>query len=303
MNLLVTGSSGVLGSNLVKYIDKVGKCNIYGFDLNPNFESSNFMKKFFRGDIRDSKLVRKILEETNPSVIFHTIGIYYGSCLKKADINLLGYMNLMERMKELSLESKVIVVGSSAMYGIPKKNELPVRECKNLTPVNIYGFSKKWQEEIALHYFNEFSIKTICTRPCNYIGKNVNPNLLPGLLNNKFKQKNKQKEIKIDLRSLNDVRDYIDIRDVCSALFSLVNSNVTIGDVFNISPNNGISNENLVQLYSKVSGLDYQLRSDKESSYDIYLSNQKILNKINWKPKHTLESSIQWGISGCEENE
>lgn len=91
----------------------------------------------------------------------------------------------------------------------------------------------------------------VCTRPTNFIGKGISKILLPGFLIDQFsKPVNK---LKIEITSKEAVRDYIDIRDVSTALVELSESKVSIGGCYNISSSIGITSESLVKLFSKIS--------------------------------------------------
>ena len=66
MNVIVTGSTGLIGAEAVKYYDKLSK-NVIGID-------NNMRKKFFGPD-GDTTWMRKKLEETCPHYKHYSIDI------------------------------------------------------------------------------------------------------------------------------------------------------------------------------------------------------------------------------------
>ena len=71
---------------------------------------------------------------------------------KYVDTNIKGFVNIVSLAKEKKI-SKFIYASSSSVYGNSKN--FPLKESENLKPKNIYGLSKKINEEISnLKQFN-----------------------------------------------------------------------------------------------------------------------------------------------------
>ena len=69
MNIIITGSSGYIGSSLVSELEK--KYNILGIDkVYPNFKQNNFIKC----DLKNFQKTRDIFEKFKPNAIFHLAG-------------------------------------------------------------------------------------------------------------------------------------------------------------------------------------------------------------------------------------
>jgi dTDP-4-dehydrorhamnose reductase len=71
--ILITGSNGLLGSNLVRYFSVKSRYQVSATSRNPSFsgETANFT----RGDLRDTAFVESLLEKAKPDTIINTVGL------------------------------------------------------------------------------------------------------------------------------------------------------------------------------------------------------------------------------------
>jgi GDP-4-dehydro-6-deoxy-D-mannose reductase len=294
MRALITGSCGFLGLNLVDYIKRNhGNWEIYGFDRKENMQHDyNFEKIDFNTNI-DWKTK---LKEIEPDLIFHLIGIVRGTNKEFFNTNTCSFFNFIEGIRESELESRMLVIGTAAQYGHVLDHENPINENRITKPVNIYGLTKDWQEKLALFYHKTYGIEVICTRPSSFIGKGVLPQLLSGYLIRRFTET--EKKLDLEISNATDIRDYIDVRDLCSAIVKLQLDPSTNGEVFNISSNEPITNIDFIKLFEKVTGKEASVTysdPDKEP-LKIWLDNSKILEKNYFKVEHPLEDSIKWSL-------
>ena len=132
MKILVTGSSGFIGSHLTEYLVRKGY-NVVAFDrYNSNnhygwLENSKYKKKikFILGDIRDFDSVNKAMKGCH--CVMHLaalIGIPYSYISPTAYIrtNVEGTLNILESAKNLKLK-QIIITSTSEVYGTAyKKN-------------------------------------------------------------------------------------------------------------------------------------------------------------------------------------
>ena len=69
MNIIITGSSGYIGSSLVSELEK--KYNILGFDkVNPKFKQNNFIKC----DLKNFQKTKDIFYKFKTDAVFHLAG-------------------------------------------------------------------------------------------------------------------------------------------------------------------------------------------------------------------------------------
>ena len=144
-NILVTGSSGFIGTNLMAFLLEQNNYNVLGIDLVvPKINShTDFWKK---NDIREKKSLLKIFSEFKPNIVIH-LGAktdLNGVNLNYYNANSDGVSNLIEVIAQVGSVERVIF--ASSMYVCvpgykPNSNE-------DYKPHTIYGESKVLTEEI-----------------------------------------------------------------------------------------------------------------------------------------------------------
>ncbi|MHA1222536.1 MAG: NAD-dependent epimerase/dehydratase family protein [Candidatus Heimdallarchaeaceae archaeon] len=292
MKVIITGIDGFLGYNLYKRIKSLQKdWEILGLDIKNNNKIPNLIKTDLTSD---SFQWSELINEYEPGYIFHIAGIIRTENRRLMyDLNTRSALSILEGVRKTEINPRVLIVGSAAQYGTVPLEENPVKETYNSYPDNFYGLSKMMQENLALLYHRNYGLDVICTRPSNIIGRGLPNNFLPGLLTEVFTS-NKYSNV-LKLKSLNDVRDYIDVIDVCYAFIELMKNRNTKGEIFNVSSGIGVSNIELFNLFSKVSGKQIELQSDNSDKkpLKISLSNQKLKRYINFEKTMSLKESIR----------
>ncbi len=156
--ILVTGGLGYIGSHTVVELDKAGyNCVIIDNLYNSNEDVVDRLEKitgkrfkFYKGDVRDKDLLRKIFTENKIDGTIHFAGLKAvgESCqipLDYYDNNLDSTFALLEVMKEFN--SKRIVFSSSAtVYALAKT--MPLNEDTPTGATNPYGRTKLFIEYI-----------------------------------------------------------------------------------------------------------------------------------------------------------
>jgi nucleoside-diphosphate-sugar epimerase len=165
MKFLVTGGSGFLGINLVRYLLKenheVVSLDIVDFD----YQDCKDKIKIIKGDIRDKKIVAEAIKKCDQVV--HTaaaLPLYKEEDIYSTDID--GTRNLLEAAQKEGVK-RFIHISSTAVYGIPDHH--PLLENDELDGVGPYGKAKIKAEEVCLEY-REKGMCVPILRPKSFIG-------------------------------------------------------------------------------------------------------------------------------------
>jgi nucleoside-diphosphate-sugar epimerase len=166
MKILITGGSGFLGINLVRYLLKKGSHNIIVLDI-ADFDYPDIISQitFVNGDIRDKIKVFDIMNGVNQ--VIHTaaaLPLYTREEIFTTDVN--GTRNLLEAAQQCHVE-RFIHISSTAVYGIPDHH--PLYEDDKRDGVGPYGKAKIMAEDVCLEYRRKGMCVPII-RPKSFVG-------------------------------------------------------------------------------------------------------------------------------------
>ncbi len=176
--ILVTGSAGFIGSNLVKRLFKdVKGATIVGIDnMNDYYDVSlkeyrlkeleaakpeGVNYQFIKGDIADKATIDGIFEQYKPAVVVNLAaqaGVRYSITNPDAYIqsNLIGFYNILEACRNNPVEH-LVYASSSSVYGSNKKVPYSTDD-KVDNPVSLYAATKKSNELMAHAYSKLYNI-------------------------------------------------------------------------------------------------------------------------------------------------
>jgi UDP-glucuronate 4-epimerase len=159
--ILVTGSAGFIGSNILKKFKDLG-LPVWGIDNYSTYYSSSMKTQresvmglkgvTIDADLSDRKQLDKIFEQVKPTVVIN-LAAQGGVRASRIDpspylySNQIGFLNLIEISKKFDV-SKFIYASSSSVYG--DSEHAPFEESSELpVPKSLYALSKISNEIIA----------------------------------------------------------------------------------------------------------------------------------------------------------
>jgi len=165
MRYLVTGGSGFLGINLIRYLLERGE-EVRSLDLVP-FDYPDCAERIeaIVGDIRDEATVAEAMRGID--IVVHTaaaLPLYSPEDIHSTDVE--GTRILLEAAEAEGVE-RFVMISSTAVYGIPDHH--PLLEDDPLVGVGPYGKAKIAAEEVCLR-FRERGMCVPIIRPKSFIG-------------------------------------------------------------------------------------------------------------------------------------
>ena len=320
--ILVTGGSGFIGSNLIKYllekkykVINVDKLNYSSTpDIYKNF-TRNKSYKFINADLLNSKKIYKILKRNKPKVIFNLAAETHvdrsidspSSFIKN---NILASLNLIENIKNCYFKSeikkiKLIHISTDEVYGnVLRKTS---NEDKAYDPNSPYAASKAAADHILRSYGVTYNIPLTIVNCCNNYGPYQFPEkFIPTVIINILKKKS----VPI-YGSGKNIREWIHVNDYCSALDKIMKKG-NPGQSYNVGTGFRITNINLSKMiYKEIKKLFPSLKLNKKINKKIAdrpghdfryaINSNKIRTQLKWKPKISFNKGIQdtinWYIS------
>ncbi len=222
---LITGGSGFLGINLIRYLINKGLKNITSLDVVP-FEYNDLKNniKIITGDIRDKKTLREAIKEIE--IVIHcaaALPLYKKEEIYSTDVD--GTKNLLEEAFQHNCK-RFIHISSTAVYGIPDHH--PLFEDDKLDGVGDYGIAKILAEEECLKYREKgYCVPVI--RPKSFIG----PERL-GVFALFYDWAKDRKNFPM-IGSGKNRYQLLDVEDLCEAIYKcIILDKNTVNDTFNI---------------------------------------------------------------------
>ena len=299
MKILVTGGAGFIGSHITEYLVQRGDDVTVLDNLNTgrkeNLAKINDKINFVNGDIRDYKLLEKLVSDT--AGVFHEAALAsvqdsFNMKDEYFDVNVNGTENIFKLAKEYGF--KVVYASSSSVYGNPKK--IPITENDDRKPINPYAQTKLDGEVLAKKY-SEIGVRIIGLRYFNVFGPRQSKEYA-GVIK-LFLEKIKQKiPPKINGDGL-QTRDFVHIDDVVMANILAMDSNIK-HEFFNVGTGNSISILELANAIIRASSLSLEPIHGPELSGDVRATQADttlIRKLLNWEPTIRLDDWVTKIIS------
>ncbi|NBI28190.1 NAD-dependent epimerase/dehydratase family protein [Chengkuizengella marina] len=165
--VLITGSNGVLGKNLIQYLEDHYR-NDYELHLldvaQPEDQTSKH--KTNKGDIRSKKDVEKVIKDIDIVVHCASASPSYKES-EIFDIIINGTSNLLNCSFEIGNVERFIYISSTSVYGVPEK--APIFENDEVKPYDPYNKGKIEAEKRCLQWRAKGKCITIL-RPRSFLG-------------------------------------------------------------------------------------------------------------------------------------
>ena len=309
--ILVTGSTGYIGSHLIKKLH-LNNVKFFGIDNLSYSKKENIYNKqrFIKTDIGNIKKIKEIILKYNINKIIHCAASSYileGEKYKKK----YTYNNVIKTKKfiEICFKMKVnnfIFLSSSNVYK-ESKNRKPFFENSKVEPKNTYGQNKLNIEKYLLK--KKFK-NLIILRLFNIIGINKKFTIF------KFKKENyqrlifkivenikKNKEINLNIiKKKNKIfypsRDFLDINDLTNLIYKIIIKikKTNIKSIFNVGSGKTSQINLIYKIISKKLKKTNSVKLNELNNSEIYITLANI-NKVSkffsWKPKNTLKKSVE----------
>jgi GDP-4-dehydro-6-deoxy-D-mannose reductase len=185
-------------------------------------------------DARKINELSSLVKEVKPDAIIHLSGLNYGDDRELFQVNLLGMLEILNASITLNPKPIVLLVGSAAQYGAMLDSKENILETDLMKPINIYGISKLFQEELGLLFCKTKELDVRFTRTFNIIGPRMNQQTIIGKVIAELRKNKKSNHIDtITVGSLSSYRDFIDVRDVVK-LYSAILFYGQKGEIYNV---------------------------------------------------------------------
>jgi CDP-paratose 2-epimerase len=305
--LLVTGSSGLIGSEVVDYFCRLG-WTVHGVDNNQRADffgpsgDTRWNQRRLQGlhagfrhhelDIRDRGGVDSLMETLRPSLIVHAAAqpshdLAASRPFDDFDVNAVGSLNLLEATRRHAPEAVFAHMSTNKVYGdrpnTIRLKELPTRWdyddpafadgidedfSIDQSKHSLFGASKVASDIMVQEYGRYFGMKTFCLRGGCLTGPNHSGVELHGFLSYLVKCNVEGRTYKIYGYKGKQVRDNIHASDVARFIHAFYD-NPRSGEVYNIG--GGRQNScSILEAFGRIAAI-----SGRETAYEYVDKNRE----------------------------
>ena len=289
--ILITGANSFLGKRLIARLSK-GNHQLLLTSLHAENQSN-----IIEMNLTNVNNIKSIISKYKPDIIFHLAALVdlsrdYQIAKKCIDINIIGTLNLLETIKQVSVK-KVVFASTEEIYG---DQIIPFQENQVPNPPSPYSMTKMAGEYLCHQYANQLNFDLLIFRIATFYGpQNTQNRLIPQTIIKALKNET------IYLNSGTKKRDYIFVDDVIDAfqksLIITKKNRQQFIETINLGGSVSYSLKNIVDLIISItkskSKIIYGYYPDRVGEADYWLMDiTKAKSILNWQPKTTLEQGL-----------
>ena len=289
LKILITGSSGFIGSSIAQNIKKK---SIYGIGR----QKKNHKEKklpYIENLIKSISVKNLGLFKINFDFIIHCAGKGIVSNHKDDyKKNFLPLKNVLEYLKKYSRESCLIFISTLAVYGNKNKK---LSETDSLNPMSVYAKNKIKAENLCKLYSKKYNIKILILRVGPLYGIGLRKQFIYDACKKISNNRN------IFYGTGKEVRDYLHINDFTNLIKKIFNSKIKNFEIINVGSGYSYKIIDVIQyIKKKFNNTEKVLFNNKgvNQNPENLKSNNKKTAKFNWKPKKNffkeLKKFITW---------
>jgi GDP-4-dehydro-6-deoxy-D-mannose reductase len=256
-----------------------------------------------RLDVTDYAETAAAVYHARPNLIFHFAATTGGRQTRGQwgavqSTNVLGTVNILEASLLLHPRPRVIVPGSSAQFGKCRPEDVPLEEASPYRPLTDYAVSKIAQSAVAARYAVDHQLDVVRTHTFNCIGPGLDEAFAPSFFCKQIAEAEAGlREPILEVGTTTTTRDFVDIRDVVRAYWSLAQDGRK-GEIYNVCSGVGTRIGALMDALLEWSNVGIEVRSGsgREVRVDVPYqigSYQKLREHTRWNPEFPWQESLR----------
>src|SRR5919108_1997100 len=259
MNILVTGITGFVGSRLAaRLVEQDHK--VQGLVRHSSEREFGRIRNIIQqvhlieGDITRYHSVLSAIHESKPDVVFHLgaqtpVRLSFDDPYPYINVNFDGTVNLVHALLDQAPSARLFAASTAEVYGW-QPNDTPISENALLHPASPYAVTKAAADQYVQMAYRIYHLKGTVLRPINSYGRTGETGFYTEYLISKMLAGEP-----CYIGAPDSVRDYMFVEDHVNAYLQAMSSTNSIGQVYNVSPGNPITNHDLAQKISRIIGM------------------------------------------------
>lgn len=305
LRVLVVGGAGYIGSHMVKRLAQ-DNCEVTTLDnLSSGHREAVLHGDFIHADLADKRLLNQLFQARQFDAVMHFASfIQVGESVQKPamyyDNNVTNTLNLLDAMNTAGI-MHFIFSSTAATFGEPLY--CPIDEKHPQVPINPYGRSKLFIEQILEDYDRAYQLKSVCLRyfnaagadPDGQLGERHDPetHLIPLVLQ---AASGRRSSISVFGRDYDTpdgtcIRDYIHITDLCEAHWLALQSlrSGAGSQRYNLGNGFGFSVQEVIDSALRITGRSIQVIDAARRAGDparLVADARLACQQLGWKPQY-----------------
>jgi len=306
MKILITGITGFAGSFLAEHLLELGH-DVSGTYLSDdslvNVESIKDKITVEKVNLLEEEKVENYIKKIHPDGIIHLAALTspaqsFQNPKEFFHNNIDSEITILEAVRKNSIVCRILVISSSEMYGLVRKEDIPIDEDTLLFPSSPYAVSKIAQDYLAYQYYRSYDMNILRIRPFNHIGPRQSPHFVVSSFAKQIAElEKKEGEKKLTVGNLSAFRDFTDVRDMVKA-YALLFEKGKAGEIYNIGRGQSYQISDILNKLLSLAATEIEWEQDPKllrpsDIPNIVCDNRKVRNLTGWEPKIPIEQSLK----------
>jgi nucleoside-diphosphate-sugar epimerase len=240
----------------------------------------------------------RLLAETTPDAVVNCAGRLSGSYSDLVAANTGAVASLVDAVLASTPKARLVTLGSAAEYGVVKPGER-IRETDPAIPVSGYGVTRLAATQLVELAARGGDLDAVVLRVFNPVGPGLPEHNLAGRAVRELHRALDTGAGEIRMGPLGAYRDFVDVRDVASAVVAAVFAPRVPGMVCNVGSGTAVTCRTLVHLLAETAGFAGTITechppSARSPGVDwIAADLGHTARVLGWSPRHGLAESAE----------
>jgi GDP-4-dehydro-6-deoxy-D-mannose reductase len=291
--ILVTGAEGFVGGHLLP-------------TLAAGFPQATLLGRGeTRLDVVDRAAVFAGIAAQQPDICIHlaaisAVGAAASDPARAWAVNLHGAINIAEAIMRHAPDCRMLFVSSAEVYGGSFRTGAALDEAAPLNPMNLYAATKA-AAEMALAALAARGLLLVRLRPFNHAGPGQSDTfVLPAFASQIARIEAGLQAAVIQVGALTPERDFLDVRDVCSAYAACIAriEDIPANGIINIASGSAVTIGALLEMLLRRARCPIAVEEDPARLRPVEIPRalgcaDYAKNVLGWQPRYTLDQTVE----------
>ncbi len=251
--------------------------------------------RYVQLDLTDEAAVHALIARIRPGIVFHLAGSLrdepFDALLSN---NIRVTHNVCKALAEVGSATRLVFASSGSVYGDLGAGGAPLRENGATRPIDLYSVTKRASEDIVRVFGSAAGMTAIIARIFNVAGPGQEERHLVGRVASQIADVLRGTAHAIRVGPLVTSRDFIDIRDVATALVTLAKSGKA-NSIYNVASGQEVEVQRILGHLLKATGdkrPTIEQIEGRRTDFSRQIVDVSALSACGWRSAFTLQQSL-----------